>query len=237
MTKRFYDEVSVCESAAGGWQVTLDGRGLKTLKGSPQTVPSQALADALAQEWAVQTEDLDPKSFPVRDLVDYALDIVTPDPAAIADKIVQYGDTDTLLYRADAGDALHIRQQEVWEPVVSAFEAREGVALTRVSGIVHQPQSQAAMARLRARLLEQSPIALAAIEAMTSLAGSLVISLSACEADADPVALWNAAALEEEWQADLWGREYEAERRRAKRQDDFLKAHGVTRLCLEIGTG
>ena len=30
--------------------------------------------------------------------------------------------------------------------------------------------------------------------------------------------------LEEEWQADLWGRDWEAEERRARREADFLRA-------------
>ena len=53
----------------------------------------------------------------------------------------------------------------------------------------------------------------------------------AADPDAEPVALWRAASLEEEWQADLWGRDHEAEERRAKRQDDFLIACEFTRLA------
>ena len=37
-------------------QVTLDGRGLKTVKGTAQVVPTKALAEALASEWRDQGE-------------------------------------------------------------------------------------------------------------------------------------------------------------------------------------
>lgn len=230
--KRFYDTVGVAAADDGQWQVTLDGRGIKTVKGTPQLVASEALARALASEWDAQGEDLDPKSFPGRDMVDYAIDVVAPDRAAIAEKLVAYGDTDTLLYRADPEEALYARQQEIWEPIVAAFEQREGVELVRVSGILHRPQSDQAMATLRARLDGLAPLALAGIEAMANLAASLVIGLSASEEAADALALWRAASLEEEWQADLWGRDFEAEERRAKREADFLKAHELTRLAL-----
>ena len=230
--KRFYKEVAAVP-VDGGWQVTLDGRGIKTVKGAPQIVPSEALALAMAAEWDAQGEKIDPASFVFRDMVDYAIDVVAPDPAALVEKVSTYGDTDTLLYRADPDEPLFARQQEIWEPIVTAVEAREGIELVRVSGIVHRPQSDAAMARLSARLAEQTPFALAATEAMTSLAASLVIGLSALDTSQEDAALtlWQAACLEEEWQADLWGRDYEAEERRAKRQADFLNAWTMARLA------
>lgn len=230
--KRFYKEVAAVP-VDGGWQVTLDGRGIKTVKGAPQIVPSEALALAMAAEWDAQGEKIDPASFVFRDMVDYAIDVVAPDPAALVEKVSTYGDTDTLLYRADPDEPLFARQQEIWEPIVTAVEAREGIELVRVSGIVHRPQSDAALARLSARLAEQTPFALAATEAMTSLAASLVIGLSALGTSQEDaaLALWQAACLEEEWQADLWGRDYEAEERRAKRQADFLNAWTMARLA------
>ncbi len=241
--KRFYDDVSIREvSASGGkadtqasgWQVTLDGRGLKTVKGTAQIVPSEPLANALAQEWADQGEDLDPATFPMRDMADYAIDVVAPDMAAVADKVVAYGDTDTLLYRADPDEPLYARQMEVWEPIVCDFEQREGIELVRVSGIIHRPQNEAALAKLRLRLGQQNPFALAGVELMTSLAASLVVGLTASETEqeADAIALWRAVCLEGEWQADLWGRDAEEEERRAKRQADFLKAREATRLAI-----
>ncbi|MEM7665992.1 MAG: ATP12 family protein [Pseudomonadota bacterium] len=228
--KRFYESVGT-QSVDAMWQVTLDGRGLKTVKGTPQMVPNRPLAQALAREWEQQGEKLDPASFPMRDMADYAIDIVAADLGGVADKLVTYGDTDTLCYRADPDEPLFAHQQKVWEPLVKAFEARESVEMTRVSGIVHHPQPDATMATLRARLSTANPFALAGIEAMSSLAASLVIGLTAARPDTEPTELWRAASLEEEWQADLWGRDPEAEERRAKREADFLRACEFTRLA------
>ena len=216
-----------------GFQVTLDGRGLKTVKGSAQLVPTEALAGLLAAEWDAQGEKIDPASFVYRDMADYAIDVVNADTAQAAGKLIAFGDTDTLLYRADPDEHLYARQQEVWEPIVSDFEAREGVELTRVSGIIHRPQSDRTLAALKTRLEAQNAFALAGIEAMTSLAASLVIALSALDSDIEDKAeqLWRAASLEEEWQADLWGRDEEAEARRAKRQGDFLNAWKFVRAA------
>ncbi|WP_390586475.1 ATP12 family chaperone protein [Erythrobacter sp. MTPC3] len=232
--KRFYDAVDLCQ-VDGGWQVTLDGRGLKSVKGSPQIVPTRPLARMLAQEWDIQGEELDPQLFPLRDMTDYAIDIVGKDIAALAGRLVAYGDTDTLLYRADPDEHLYARQVEVWEPIVTAFEAREEIALTRISGVMHRPQSETALEKLRGTLSSASAFELAGIEAMTSLAASLTIALSAARvSDAEEATqLWRAASLEEEWQADLWGRDGEAEEHRARRQADFLGAWRFVRAAAD----
>jgi chaperone required for assembly of F1-ATPase len=121
---------------------------------------------------------------------------------------------------------------EVWEPLLGAFEVDHGIRLVRVSGILHRPQPPATLDVLRARLLSLDPFTLAGVETMTTLAASLVTALAALDAREEdaPLALWQAACLEEEWQAELWGREEEAEERRARREADFLRACGFTRL-------
>ena len=57
---------------------------------------------------------------------------------------------------------------------------------------------------------------------MASLAASLVVALSVTDRSTAQ-SLWQAACLEEQWQADQWGHDEEAEERRLKRTADFLK--------------
>jgi chaperone required for assembly of F1-ATPase len=232
MIRRFYKDVTLAQQP-GGYQVMLNARGVKTVGGAPQVAPTQALGEALAAEWRRQGEKIDPASLPLRDMADYAIDIVAPNPAAVARGLVAYADTDTLCYRADPDEPLHVRQQEVWEPLLASFEAAHGLTFTRVSGIVHRPQAPATLAALEARLLRLDPFTLAGVEAMAKLAASLVTALAALDArgEDEPLALWQAACLEEEWQADLWGRDWEAEERRAKREADFLRACAFARLA------
>ena len=230
--KRFYDSVALTE-ARGGWQVALDGRGVNTVGGAAQIVPTPGAAQALAGEWEAQGREIDPATFPLRHVADYAIDVVAHDPAAHADGLLRYGETDTLLYRADPDEPLHARQQATWEPIVARFEEREGARCVRVSGIVHRPQPPATMEHLRGRLRALDPFALAAVETTASLAASLIVAIEALDACEAPDAscpqdrfesLWDAVSLEEEWQAELWGREAEAETRRAARRAQFLQA-------------
>lgn len=218
--KRFYRDVTVAPTE-GGWRVLLDGRAIKTVGGKPQIVPSAALAEVMAAEWAGQGEEIDTTAFLFRDMADYAIDVVATRRDEAVAAIVAYGESDTLCYRADPDEAFHARQRDVWEPVLEAAEERHGVRFRRVSGIIHRPQPEETLAQLRSFVAAQDDFALAALRNLASLAASLVIALAALEPDAYVTALWNAANLEEDWQAELWGKDAEAQARREKRAAAF----------------
>jgi len=66
---------------------------------------------------------------------------------------------------------------------------------------------------------------------MASLAASLVVALAALDEGADPKTLWAAANAEEDWQAELWGWEWTAEEKRAKKLHEFTKAMEFAQLA------
>lgn len=221
--KRFYKDVAVC-AEGDGWRVTLDGRGVKSQGGRAQIVPSRALAEAMAGEWAAQGEDIDRAAFVLRDLADYAIDVIAGDRAQVIAGILRYAETDTLCYRADPDEPLHPRQRAEWEPLVTAAEARWNVRFERVCGIIHRPQPDATLARLKEVLDGQDDFTLAALQTLASLSASLVIALAAIAPEADVPALWDAAELEADWQIEQWGADAEAAARRALRLASFASA-------------
>lgn len=221
--KRFYNVVTT-EPAEPGWRVALDGRGVKTVSGRPQIVPTRKLAAALAAEWAGQGEEIAPERFILRDMADYAIDVVGADRPATIRALLAYAETDTLCYRAEEGEALHERQLVVWEPLLTAAERRWDVHFWRIGGVIHQAQPAEALARIEAALGAYDDFTLAALRNTAGLAASLVIGLAALAHDADPHALWDAANLEEDWQAELWGKDYEAMDLREKRFGAFAAA-------------
>lgn len=227
--KRFYKEVSVAE-AEGGWKVALDGRGIRTAGGKPQILPTEAMAQALATEWSGQGEKIDPATFPLRDLADFAIDAVAANRAQAIDELLPYAETDTLCYRADPDEALHKRQIAMWEPLLAGAEARLGLRFTRVSGVVHQPQPEETLARLRQELETLDDFTLAALKMLASLTASLTIALEAIRPQADLESLWKAAELEADWQAELWGEDWEAAERRGNRFQAFALAARMAAL-------
>ena len=151
--------------------------------------------------------------------------MVAPARAATIAALLRFGETDTLCYRAEPEDALRERQSEVWEPLLSAAEARWDIHFEQISGVIHRPQPKVTLARLEAVLAAEDDFALSALTTLASLAASLVLGLAALAPGSDPGELWSAANLEEDWQAELWGNDAEAAELRAKRLGTFAAAH------------
>jgi chaperone required for assembly of F1-ATPase len=221
--KRFWKDVAVVQRE-DGWQVTLDARPLRTQGGGQQVVPSAALANLLADEWRAQGEEIDPRGFPLRDLADFALDKVRAERAGVIERLLRFAETDTLCYRADPDEPLFRHQLTLWDPLLAACESTHGVRFERVSGVGHRTQPASTTAALRALLEGTDDFALAALTTLASLASSLVVALAALEPGADADALFAASNAEEDWQAELWGWDYEAERVREMRLAAFRMA-------------
>lgn len=230
--KRFYKDVTVVTSE-GGHGIALDGRPVRTPVRAHLAVPGLALAEAIATEWREQGEEIDPASMPMTGMANAAIDHVTPDAAAFAAPIAAYGESDLICYRADGPDTLVARQAEHWQPLIDWAEDRYGARFTVTSGILHVLQATETLEALRTAVLEHDPFTLAGLATLVSLSGSLVIGLAAVERAFPVQQLWQAAELDELWQAEQWGDDDEALARRAKRHADFLTAARFAELTRE----
>ena len=230
--KRFYKAVSV-EASPAGWQVLLDGRAVKTPAKAAQSLPTNALAEALAGEWRAQGDELDPKFMPMRDLADYAIDQVAHQREGVIEKLLSYAETDTLAYRAAPAEPLFLRQEQVWEPILQSFENQFKVELSRVSGIMHIALPDDARSKIASGLSALSAFELAALEMLASLAASLSAGWNALARPEDATQLFDAANLEEDFQAEEWGWDQEAEEARKSKAEAFAMAARFAGLSRE----
>ncbi|MGC1270230.1 MAG: ATP12 family protein [Croceibacterium sp.] len=221
--KRLWKDVFV-EATESGFRVLLDTRPLRTQGGAAQVVPTRALAEALADEWRAQGDEVDPDTFPLRDSADFAIDHVGADREDVIAKLLRFAETDTLCYRADPDEPLFARQQQLWDPVLTAAEQRLGVQFKRISGVIHHPQPTTTLDRLADELRGLDDFTLAAVQALAPVAASLVVALAVLQPGADPTQLFALSNAEEDWQAEQWGWEWTAEELRARRLASFLAA-------------
>lgn len=115
--KRFWTNVSV-DQADTGHRVLLDGRKVRTPAKAELILPTQAMAQAVAEEWDAQSDVLDPRNMPCTRSANAAIDRVVPQIAEVAEMLAAYGDSDLLCYRADSPQALVARQAESWDPAL-----------------------------------------------------------------------------------------------------------------------
>jgi chaperone required for assembly of F1-ATPase len=218
--KRFYKIVAVTDALG----ITLDGRAVKTPAKAVLTLPNPVLADAIADEWRAQSEEILPQSMPLTGLANAAIDHVTPDPAAFAKGLAQYGETELLCYRAGDPPELIARQNAVWNPLLNWAIGRFDVSFTHVTGVMHQPQPDKTILRLADAVRACDPFELAAMSPIVTISGSLVTALAVQEGAITPEAAFDAAHLDELWQAELWGEDDFALEARAVHRRDFLNA-------------
>ncbi len=232
--KRFYKEASVAEAAEGGYAVCLDGKPMRTPAGTALRLPRAALAEAVAEEWRAQGEDILPHTMPVTQLVSTALDRVPAQRAAILAHVLSYAGTDLLCYRAAAPADLAARQTALWQPVLDWLTARLGVELAVTEGILPITQSEAALAALAARVADYDDFTLAAFQAAVAGLGSLFLALAVAERRLDAEEAVAASLLDETYQIELWGEDPEATRRRGTLRNDIIAAGRVMDICFPM---
>lgn len=226
--KRFWTNVTIDAERV----VRLDDRPVRTPGRTPLALPTAALAEAVAREWRDVAETVDPRAMPLTGLANAAIDRIAADPAPFADGLARYAETDLLCYRADSPPELVARQAAIWDPLLDWARDRYDVHFTLVTGIMHRPQPDATVERLAAAVKALDPFRLAALSPVVTITGSLVLALALLEGAAEADAVWKAAHVDEDFQAEEWGEDYLAiEAREAKRREfdaavGFLAALG-----------
>ncbi len=229
LPKRFYTQASVA-ARNNGFAVLLDGRAVKTPAKRDLAVPSQALAGAVAGEFAAQGAEIDPATMPLTRIVNSALDGVGPRRAEVAEDVVKYAGSDLLCYRADAPPGLVAQQARHWDPVL-AWAARDlGARFVLAIGIMPVTQPETARAAIAAAVAPVDTLRLAAVHVMTTLTGSALLALAHQRGALDADATWAAAHVDEDWQIGQWGEDAEALARRAKRRLEFDAASRLLAL-------
>lgn len=232
--KRFWTEVSVA-STGGGFSVLLDGRPIRTPGRAPLDLPTEALAEAMAAEWAAQEGTVDPRTMPVTRTANSAIDKVRPQQEAVADMLAAYGETDLLCHRADRPPELVARQAAAWDPLLDWAAEVFGGRLRVTAGVMPAPQDAALLLRLRDGVRALSAFELAAFHDLVSLSGSLVIGFATARGHRPAEALWEVSRIDESWQAEQWGEDAEAAKDAEGKRDAFLHAARFYRSAQKSG--
>lgn len=218
--KRFYKDVTVTE-AADGFGVALDGKALRSPAKRPLVLPTRALAEALAAEWAEQGEALATEAMRLMTLVGTAIDHVAAQPDKVAQQAAKYAGTDLLCYRAERPDSLVQRERAVWQPLLDWATDRFDAPLRVTAGIVPVEQPADSLKALRAVLDGLDPLTLAGVAELTSSCGSLILALAVWDDRLDAAGACAAALLHENFQIERWGEDAEAMARRRQLEADI----------------
>ncbi len=225
LPRRFYDNVAVAE-AEGGYTVLLDGRPLRTPLKRPFVLPSRALAEAAAEEWRMQGEKIDPATMPMTGLANAAIDKADgPERPALEAHLAELAEHDLLCYRAGPEQAgLAERQRKQWDPLLRWAEEALGARLHLAEGIMPVAQPPESVAVLLRPYERADAFTFVPLFSMAALTRSVVVPLAVAHGVLAAEEAWEAAILEERWNAELWGEDEQAARNQAVRRGEFLAA-------------
>jgi len=227
--KRFW-KTARAVACDGGFTVLLDARSVKTPAKADLTVPTMALAEAIALEWDAQGEFLDPGSMPVTRGANAAIDKVSIQRAEVIALLADYGDSDLLCYRAAGPEELIAKQAAGWDPMLEWAAQTLDAQLQVGQGVMHVAQDPKALDRLTAQVAAFDDFALAAAHDLISLSGSLVLALAVTSAALAPEDAWVLSRIDEDWQIAQWGVDDEAEVAALIKRTAFLDAARFYRL-------
>jgi len=216
--KRFYASADVAP-VNGGFAVRLDGRTPKSPTGAPLVLPTEALAQLVAAEWAAQGDEIDVGSMPTTRLAWSALALGGAQRDAAVERVASFAASDLLCYFADGPSRLVERQERRWGPVIDWAEAVLGVRFHRAQGIVHRAQPQATLDRIAELARGEDAFALTGLVAAAALLGSAILAFALRRGELTADAAFELSRLDETFQEELWGGDAEA----AARADAMAK--------------
>ncbi len=221
--KVFWTEVNVTEKD-DGYAVLLDGRPIRTPAKAHLVVPSQPLADAIADEWRAQDEHINPTTMPFTRMANAAIDKLSVQHKEVCDMLAAYGDSDLLCYRAESPKELVSRQSAAWDPLLQWCAENLGACLETRFGIMPKSQADEDLGRLSKLVHNLKPFELSAFHDFVVISGSLVIALAILEGQIDGETGFSLSRIDESFQQELWGVDEEAAEQDAFKKAEFLTA-------------
>ena len=168
-------------------------------------LPSEALAQAIAEEWRAQDPLIRPETMMLTKLANTAIDRVVPNPGGAREQLLTIAEAMSFATGLTSPSDLVLRQTLAWDPLLTWVVERFGATLHSANGLAFVEQTPSAIAALESALAEHDAFSLAALYAAAALCGSLVIALALSERKVNAEDAFAAANLDRIYQAERWG--------------------------------
>lgn len=215
LVDKFWTKISVDETPIHR-AVTLEGKPLKTPGGNPILIPNTKpafLPYLIAQEWQVMPS-LQLKAFhvPLTSLASRAIDFSAEERRVVAEKLLPYLDTDTLLVIAPQKDCegrLRADQLAKFGPVVEDACKVWGVSklnyLDTETQLFGNYQTQETKEKVMQWMESLDDWKFASLERATTAARSLIVGMNVALQRRSVAELAQLANLEVQHQTEIWG--------------------------------
>lgn len=227
--RRFWKAADI-RPAGDGYEVALDERPLRTPGKQPLILPTQALAEAVAQEWDAQDDVIRPDTMPLTRAANSAVEKVAPQFEGVAAMLAEYGGTDLLCYRATDPQPLIRMQADAWDPLIEWAASRHDAPLRVTHGVIPVEQPDDSLARLHAQVVGFDLYGLTALHDLVTIPGSLVLGLAVVQDRVSVDEAFQLSRIDEDFQISRWGEDDDAKEVAAARLLAMKQADRLYRL-------
>ncbi|XP_053327035.1 ATP synthase mitochondrial F1 complex assembly factor 2 [Spea bombifrons] len=235
--KKFYQNVSISQGESG-FEINLDRRKLKTPQGKLFSVPTEALALAVATEWDCQRDTIKLYTMHLTTLCNTALDNPTlRNKDHLIRAALKFLETDTICYRVEEPPRLVELQKSEWDPVIEWAEKRYNVVIGSSTSIMGPNIPNETKEVFSRHLASYNSWMLLGIEFIISQLKSLILAMGLVDRSLSVEKAVLLSRLEEEFQIQHWGNvewahEYDLQELQARTAAGTLFVH----LCSERST-
>ena len=218
--KRTWSNTSI-ELIGSSFTVLLDDEYLHTPKKTKVLLPTQELAQKVAEEWRLQKEIVDPSKMPYSRLVNSAIDKVNENFSSIVSDLVGFGDTDLVCYRSSSPEDLVKLQNKYWDPILAWAKNELKINLNVTYGINYKSQDPIQLQKLSKEISSYNVFLLTGFYDLVTISGSLLIALAVYYKHLLPKEGFDISCLDEDWQRKKWGQDEESIKNRANKFEEF----------------
>jgi len=211
--KRFYKDVNVVQiipstrETPGAWGVNLDNRQLRTPHKRLFRVDNEAVAHAVANEWALQPDIVQMHTMHMTALANTHLDNpFHKSKVDMCNDILTYLPLDTVLYRHEENERLWELQRELWDPILHWFQQQFDVKLPIVAGNITPPIiPEESLTVLRRELMSHRFDAILGLQFAVESVKSLVLAMGVAKLHLTTAQALRLSRLELDFQTNHWG--------------------------------
>ncbi|KAI5704520.1 hypothetical protein M8J76_013934 [Diaphorina citri] len=204
--KRFYKKVGILESN-GDYEISLDHRKLKTPNGVLFKVSSEPLALAIAAEWDAQHETIQRSTMHLTAICNTVID--NPNRLTkfdLVQNIINFLDTDTILYHANEEEELRAIQEKEWGGILSWFNQRYNTSISYSNDIAGPTVDPKDRATIQRHFLSYNFETVMGVNFAVETLKSIVLTLACIDRKLSIEEAVHLSKLEEEYQIGHWGR-------------------------------
>ena len=183
----------------------LDDVSLRTPLENDLTIRNRTIAHIVKSEWSKVKKEINYLHMPYTKACFLSVDRSEGESLQLKEKLVAYGMSDLLCYRADKGSDLARVQSKNWDPLIDWIQIELGMTLIISHGLMPVEQSKGLEEALSKLLLQIDPLSLTALDELVTLSNSLIIGLAILKEKILPEKAWVLMRVDEDWQRQIWG--------------------------------